>query len=119
MHEGNWQGEQLVPSEWVKDSTTPDAPHLMPDSEASAHPGIGYGYQWWVPDGDEGEFMAIGVFNQYVYVNPTTRTVIAKHSANQNFYDNDNPYRSTMTHLALFREIAHSLVKKEEPVLAE
>jgi CubicO group peptidase (beta-lactamase class C family) len=115
LHRGNWQGQQLVPESWVQASVTPDASHLQPNSEDSAHPGIGYGYQWWVPDGDEGEFMANGVFNQYIYVNPTTRTVIVKNSANQNYYDVDNPYRGTLQHVAMFRAIAHSLVPEGIP----
>jgi CubicO group peptidase (beta-lactamase class C family) len=27
---GKFNGKQIVPSSWVKSSTTPDAPHLMP-----------------------------------------------------------------------------------------
>lgn len=109
LYEGNWKGDQIVPSAWVAASTTPDEPHLMPNSKDSAHPDIGYGYQWWVPDSEEGEFLAVGVFNQFIYINPTTRTVIAKTSANQNYYDTDNPYRGTLQHVELFRAIAHSL----------
>ncbi|GAB5552931.1 MAG: serine hydrolase [Saprospiraceae bacterium] len=109
LYEGNWKGQQIVPSAWVAASTTPDAPHLMPNSKDSAHPDIGYGYQWWIPDSEEGEFLAVGVFNQFIYINPTTRTVIAKTSANQNYYDTDNPYRGTLPHVELFRAIAHSL----------
>ncbi|MEM9723351.1 MAG: serine hydrolase [Bacteroidota bacterium] len=111
LHEGNWKGKQIVPASWIAQSTRSEEPHLQPNSKASAHPGIGYGYQWWIPDGEEGEFLAIGVFNQYIYINPTTKTVIAKHSANKNYYDGRNPYRNTQVHLALFRAIAHGEVE--------
>jgi len=109
LHKGNWKGKQLVSTSWVEVSTRADGEHVQPHSKNSASPGRGYGYQWWVTDGDEGEFMAIGVFNQYVYVNPTTKTVIAKNSANQNFYDGSNPYASSLVHLEMFRKIAHSI----------
>lgn len=46
---------------------------------------LGYGYQWWLPPGDRGEFSAIGVYNQFVYVDPTTRTTIVKLSANRRY----------------------------------
>ena len=43
---------------------------------------FGYGYQWWIPKTDRGEFSAIGVYNQFVYVDPTSNVVIVKLSAN-------------------------------------
>lgn len=33
--------------------------------------------------GDLGDFSAIGVYNQFVYVNPSTKTVVVKLSCNQ------------------------------------
>lgn len=107
LHEGNWQGEQIVPASWVKESTTMDAEHLLPDSKNSAHPNTGYGYQWWIPKGNDGEFWARGVFNQYIYINPTTRTVIVKNSANQNFYDQTNPHSTGDANVELMRAIAY------------
>jgi CubicO group peptidase (beta-lactamase class C family) len=107
LHQGNWHGKQLVDSAWVKASTSPDAPHLMPENnDLSAHKNIGYGYQWWIPPGDQGEFMAMGVYNQYIYVNPSTRTVIVKNSTNHRYNDKSVPYSRTFSHLALFRAIA-------------
>jgi len=43
----NFKGEQLVSTNWVKASVTPDAPHLMPgkDNPNSSWP-MSYGYQW-------------------------------------------------------------------------
>ena len=112
LNDGNWNGEQLVNPNWVKESTSASEEHLQAESANSAHPGVGYGYQWWVPGGDEGEFMAIGVFNQHVYVNPSTNTIIARNSANQNFYDQTNPHSDLMTHLALYRKISNTKLKQ-------
>ena len=42
-----------------------------------------YGYQWWIPAGNRGEYSAIGILNQLVYVDPSTRTTIVKLSANR------------------------------------
>ena len=44
---------------------------------------LGYGYQWWIPDGQRGEFSAIGIYNQLVYVDPSRGVVIYKQSANR------------------------------------
>jgi CubicO group peptidase (beta-lactamase class C family) len=107
LNKGNWEGKQIVPAKWIEQSTSITEEYLMPQSENSESKGIGYGYQWWIPDGTEGEFMAIGVFNQQIYVNPTTNTIIVKNSANKNYYDGNNPYASTRTHLELYRKLAH------------
>lgn len=107
LNKGNYKGTQIVPKAWIESSTTATEPYLMPGDINSPNPATGYGYQWWLPASTEGEFMAIGVFNQYIYINPTTRTVIVKNAANQNYYDGTNPYRSTDVHLALFRKLAH------------
>ena len=34
--------------------------------------------QWWHPSGATDDFSAIGVYGQYIYVNPANRTVIVK-----------------------------------------
>jgi CubicO group peptidase (beta-lactamase class C family) len=107
LNKGNWEGKQIVPAKWIEQSTSITEEYLMPQSENSESKGIGYGYQWWIPDGTEGEFMAIGVFNQHIYVNPTTNTIIVKNSANKNYYDGNNPYASTRTHLELYKKLAH------------
>ena len=97
----------------VLESTSINAEHLEAESNNSAHPNIGYGYQWWIPGtsekyGDEEEFMAIGIYNQFIYVNRTTNTVIVKTSANRNYYDRfNNPYAGKHGAIELFREIAH------------
>jgi len=93
---------QIVPKNWVVTSVTPDEPHLMPEKNK-----FGYGYQWWIPLGNEGEFIAQGVYNQNIYINPTTKTVIVKNSANYWYNDKNNPYADSNTVIELFRKIAH------------
>jgi CubicO group peptidase (beta-lactamase class C family) len=71
----------------VRDSVTVAAPHLEPGRPlvGGHHFGPGYGYQWWIPAGDRGEFSAIGVYNQFVYVDPASNTTIVKLSANRRY----------------------------------
>lgn len=107
LNKGKWKGKQIVPAAWFESSISSTEEHLQPESNNSSDLGIGYGYQWWILDGNEGEFLAMGVFNQHIYVNPTTNTVIVKNSANKNYYDSDNPYASTKTHIELYRRLAH------------
>lgn len=108
LDHGLWRGKQIVPQDWVHDSVTPDAPHIMPGRDPE-YP-IGYGYQWWVPEGDAGEFSAIGIYNQFIYVNPAKSLVIVKLSANSGYglTDDDSSWRELET-FELFRAIGDSL----------
>jgi CubicO group peptidase (beta-lactamase class C family) len=98
---------QVVPSEWIAASTTPSAPHLT--SEGSTAAPFGYGYQWWLHDA---AVAAIGIYNQYVWVDPTRRVVIAKASANRRYGAsfNEAGYRD-QEHMALFQSVAQHVLE--------
>jgi len=106
--DGKLNGQQIIPKSWVKDSITPDGPHLTPgDNPLSDYP-LGYGYQWWVPGGDKGEFMAIGVYNQMIYVAPESNMVIVKLSANSSYGTaEDTGIASELETIEFFRAIAN------------
>lgn len=82
---GVWQDRRIVSEDWVRASTTIDSAirepgrPLVGDHEFD----LGYGYQWWIPAGNRGDYSAIGILNQLVYVDPSTRTTIVKLSANR------------------------------------
>ena len=78
LNDGRWNGRRIVSAEWVAESTAPSAP---------TDPGaIGYGYQWWVPAGAEpGQFMARGIYGQYIYVDQVNDVVIATTAADRQF----------------------------------
>jgi CubicO group peptidase (beta-lactamase class C family) len=82
LNRGELGGTRVISESWVHDSTTPDAPYLMPKPPgANGLPTTGYAYQWWVPYGNEGVFEAEGIFGQMIYVNPTRHVVIVQTSA--------------------------------------
>ena len=116
LNYGNWNGEQIVPRQWVEDSWTMDAPHLLP-KEKSPETGLGwgYGYQWWIPA--EGEYMAVGVYNQFIYIKPDQNLVIVKNSANPDYTQPDN--LSNDQSLAFFRTLAGQLKSEMTPETAE
>jgi len=66
LNEGRANGRQIVPADWVRDST-----------RAAGGPGPAYGYQWWLTS-DSKAFQALGLQGQFIYVDPDTRTVIVK-----------------------------------------
>ena len=105
---GVWQGQQLVPAEWVAASIRCDAPHLQPGAVevGGLQFGIGYGYQWWVPEGDRGEFTGIGVYNQFVYVDPSRNLTIVKQTANPVYGSPDDDHTSELETIEFLRAVA-------------
>lgn len=68
---------------------------------------IGYGYQWWIPARDRGEFCAVGIYNQFLYVDPASNTTIVKLSANRRYgtSSEESAHREGET-LAFLRAVA-------------
>lgn len=111
---GYFNGRQIVPESWVKESITPDAPHLMPGTRVNASTWLGYGYQWWIPPQESEtvrEFMAIGIYGQYIYINLDANVVVAKNSADTHFAMRQE--NSDLVSLMAFRAIAEYLTEKE------
>lgn len=108
LMKGNWNGKQIISEKWIHDSVTPDAPHVMPGVHKEFP--LGYGYQWWIPESNEGEFAAIGVYNQFIYINPGKNLVIVKLSANSDYGTDasEATYREIQS-IELFRSIGNSL----------
>jgi len=103
LNAGRWKDEQIVPAEWIRTSVTPDAPHLIPGENPASGSLFGYGYQWWLPQDPEGDFVAIGVYNQFIYIHPVHRVVIVKSSAYPYYNEGDQKEMET---IAAFRTIA-------------
>ena len=103
LDSGRWEGRQVVPEEWMVNSTRPLDPHVQPRIENGIERD-GYGYQWWIPYGAEDEFNAQGIYDQFIYVDPDKDAVIVKLSSNYKFKnDYDRVYKNMS--IALFREI--------------
>ena len=105
----NGASVQIIPADWVQTSTAPSAPPAAADGnyDTSGTAPLGYGYQWWVPPNSDGEYFAVGVYGQYIYVNPKAGIVIAKNAAHREFMDVDETGESYMAkNLTFFREVA-------------
>jgi CubicO group peptidase (beta-lactamase class C family) len=79
---GSWNGQQLVPAAWVKESTRM---HVTPENVGRGAD-LGYAYLWWIPanrPGPEwaGSYMMSGQFGQFVLVMPEIDTVIVHRRA--------------------------------------
>ena len=107
LKKGNWNGKQIVPEAWVKASVTPDAPHLMPGKRSNAKWVLGYGYQWWIPENPDGDYLAIGIYGQAIYIYPRYNIVIAKTSAYADY--NKDGDDMEIESIEMFRAIARDL----------
>ncbi len=67
---GAREDRQIVPAAWVAASVNLGAPHLQPGENPASSWMFGYGYKWWIPEDPQGDFLAIGVWGQYVYIDP-------------------------------------------------
>lgn len=110
LQKGEWEGEQIIPAEWVSDSTQNHAPIFHPER------GTGYGYQWWVPMPQEGrhkgDFFAVGIYGQYIYVNPQANIVIAKNAADREFTGAGKSGQTSIEdNIDMFRSLVEQLLQ--------
>lgn len=107
LKKGNWNDNQIIPEAWCIASVTPDARHLMPGKRPDASWVLGYGYQWWIPENPDGDYLAIGIYGQAIYVYPRYNIVIAKTSAYADY--NKDGEAMEIESIEMFREIARQL----------
>jgi CubicO group peptidase (beta-lactamase class C family) len=67
MYEGRWNGQQILPKDWVRESTT---------ARFATSGGYGYGYQWWILSDAEG-YKGDGLYDQRIHVQPEADLVVA------------------------------------------
>lgn len=79
--EGNWDGRQVIPRQWIKDATSVRAEdeHLRPGRVSQ---GFGYGYQVWLLGGEPaGTYSLRGIRGQVLFVDPVSRLIMVQTSA--------------------------------------
>jgi CubicO group peptidase (beta-lactamase class C family) len=84
LNDGIAGGERILPEGWVAEASHPraDSPQSSYGQIEQGWP-LGYGYQWWsfpkgskAPKNHDGAFTGIGIFGQFLYINPKERVVI-------------------------------------------
>lgn len=104
-HDGAWNGNQIVPRQWVRMATRADParPHLFPGTATRF---FGYGYQTWIFPRAIGGFALLGVYGQSVYVDPDSKLVMVHLAARK--MPSNNP--ETGQAVALWRGVRAKLV---------
>jgi hypothetical protein len=109
LNKGKQNGIQVVPEKWAAESTTPDGDHLKPGKNPASTTTLGYGYQWWIPENPDGDYLAIGIYGQAIYVYPKYNIVIARNGAmvDYNSKGDDMEFES----IEVYRSIARQMIK--------
>jgi CubicO group peptidase (beta-lactamase class C family) len=82
LHDGFWNGTQILPESWVIESTQPLRPDLRTwetMAEVREYGGY-YKYHWWGIDNGDGtyDFHTHGKYDQIIYVAPRKNVVIVR-----------------------------------------
>ncbi len=102
-NDGTLDGRSIIPAAWVRAATTPPATQFRPGMTGAL---LGYGYQTWVVDEKERQFMLRGLRGQAVYVAPKSKLVMV-HTAAGNVGDS-----GTGETLSLWIGVVESLAGK-------
>ncbi len=79
LENGQANGRQVVPVSWVADSRfNGDKAAWAAGESAASNPHGSYRNKWWVMGDDHGAYSGIGVFGQYLWIDPAASLVIAK-----------------------------------------
>ncbi len=83
LREGNWARRQIVPRDWVRESTRAITPVTEMNPARHREGPFGYGYLWWVWDGPRaagsyrGAYTGLGAVGQQIAVLPALDLVVA------------------------------------------
>jgi CubicO group peptidase (beta-lactamase class C family) len=100
LNKGRWEGEQIVPESWIRESFTMHVAFENPNSDM-----IGYGYLWWIlkPDpqgnGSQNIYAAMGFKAQYIFVIPEHNMVVVINGDTRSSEDQRQPRRFLYSHI--------------------
>ncbi|MFB9265999.1 serine hydrolase [Bradyrhizobium erythrophlei] len=72
-NDGAWNGQQIVPKQWLLDATTVPADSYLRNTIARSW---GYGYQTWLLPGERRMFLLLGIHGQDIFVDPQSNLIM-------------------------------------------
>jgi len=110
---GEYTGQQVIPAQWVDASlqiSDKVAANMAANPKYGEEPWTAYHNMWWILDADKGEYCAVGIHGQVIYINRSADTVMAWFSSQPGASAARNPeFRAK---LQAARELAVSLTRK-------
>jgi CubicO group peptidase (beta-lactamase class C family) len=91
---GRFNGQQVVPEAWLDQTLRLNRRHIQNMSNNPKYrkdPWVGYHNMWWVLNPRVGEYCAVGIYGQVIYINQTANTVMAWFSSQPVASSANNP----------------------------
>lgn len=110
---GQLKGEQIIPKDWVDATLEIDdtlRANMAANAKYSDDPWLAYHNMWWVLDDQLGEYCAVGIHGQVIYINRSADTVMAWFSSQPGASAARN--LDFQSKLKAARELAASLTRK-------
>ena len=115
LSKGRWQGDQIIPADWVDEMVLPHTPHSEMFPASFKDQGMQYGYMWWVLDDAslplayKGAYAGRGHFGQYLAVIPALDMVVG-HKTKPVRYSSAEEYAAVRVTWEQFKMILDHLV---------
>jgi CubicO group peptidase (beta-lactamase class C family) len=110
LNDGKYNGKQVIPEKWLQEMTTissKDEDKMRANPKYQHESWQAYKNMWWVLDADKGEFAAVGIHGQVIYINREQKVVAAYFSSQAKASAANNPmFRDK---LVAVRQIASQL----------
>ncbi|WP_136706065.1 serine hydrolase [Agromyces sp. H66] len=82
LGEGVIGGERVVSADWVRRTRAGGDPAAAAGTVFQrVHAAGSYANQWWITGSDRGDYYAVGIYGQFIWVDPASKTVVAKFSS--------------------------------------
>ena len=106
LNNGNWNGKQVIPEDWVKLTTSIVTPVNEMNPSRHKEGNYAYGYMWWIwvkykNPYLEGAYLATGAYGQYILIIPKLNMVIV-HKTKSDYKRNTN--------LAYFEKLVYKIL---------
>jgi len=97
---GRGKGVDSLPSSWPQSLLKPATPaHAAGGDNYS---GRGYSYHFWLPVHEKQVFLAVGIYGQFIWIDPKREIVIVKTSADNGFATRFNETEAALTAIASY-----------------
>jgi CubicO group peptidase (beta-lactamase class C family) len=94
LNRGQVNGEQIIPADWI-DASLAISEHDKAKMKANAkyrdNSWVAYKNMWWIIDENQGEYAAVGIHGQVIYINRAANVVIAYFSSQPTASASRNP----------------------------
>ena len=110
---GELRGEQIIPADWVDATLAIDdtlRANMVANAKYGNDPWLAYHNMWWVLDEKKGEYCAVGIHGQVIYINRSADTVMVWFSSQPVASAAGNP--DFQSKLKAARELADSITRK-------